>query len=92
MSEFNPIELITPVIAVCWTFFIIAILCELGERVTQQFNAFNEQVIQCEWHLFSLDLQRMLLIFMCDSQQPAFVRGFANIVCTRDSFKKVNFQ
>lgn len=63
---------------------------ELGERVTLQFNAFNELLCQSEWYLLPLDVQRMLVIFMMDTEQPAVIQGYGNIECTRASFKKVD--
>lgn len=81
--------MITAVLIMFWTFGAIALVCELGERVAKQFDLFDDKLNLCKWYLFPIDVQRMLLIFICDTQQPKFVRGFGNIICTRDSFKSV---
>lgn len=70
-----------------WTFALIFFLCECGELVLSQFDAFNNQLYQCNWYLFSMEMQRMLVIFMINTQQPPTIHGFAN---TRDAFKGVN--
>lgn len=88
-SEDDPAVMIMPVIIVFWAFILIFSYCELGKKVTNAFNDFNEQLCQAKWYLLSVDIQRMLLIFMSDAQQPVLLRGFGNIVCTRDSFKNV---
>ena len=85
----SPMELITPMSALVMPFIIIGIVCECGEQVTERFHLFNDKLSRCKWYLFTPDVQRMLLIFMSDAQQPAYIRGFGNIVCARDSFKKV---
>lgn len=69
---------------------LIAIVCESGERVMQQFSNYNDELNQCQWYLLSNNMQLMLLIFMNEVQQPIHIRGYGNIVCTRDSFKEVN--
>lgn len=75
-----------------WTIVLIFIFCELGERVTQQFNEFNEQFCQCNWYLFPIEMQRMFIIVISNTQRPAIIEGYANIVCTRDAFKQVRFK
>lgn len=82
-------DMILPIFIVVWAFTLIFAYCELGKMVTNQFNTINEELYRCKWYLLSLEMQRMLLIFMSDTQQPMFLRGYANIVCTRDSFKNV---
>lgn len=72
-------------------FLISFLYCELGEMIKNEFNIFNEELCQCKWYLFSIDVQRMILIFMSDAQQPMLLRGYGNIVCTRNSFKNVIF-
>lgn len=62
---------------------------ELGEMLMRKFNEFNDAFYQCKWYFFSIEMQKMLLIVIANTQQPIFVQGFGNISCTRDSFKKV---
>lgn len=72
-----------------YAFGSIFIFCEHGELVNNGFNEFNEELCQCDWYLFSIEMQRNLIIFNEYTQQPAIIRGFANTVCTREAFKKV---
>lgn len=57
--------------------------------VTIQFRVFSMELCQCNWHLFPIDIQRMLLIFISHTQQPIFIRSYGNILCTREFFKQV---
>lgn len=36
-------------------------------------------------------MQRTLVIVLLNIQKPPIIRGFANTLCTRDSFKRVKF-
>lgn len=58
----------------------------------REFNKFNDAFCTCKWYYFSLEMQKMLLIVVANTQQPIFIQGFGNIPCTRDSFKKVSNQ
>lgn len=86
----TPTDLTTTLLIISWSFIIIFSCSELGETMAFQFNVFHELLCQSNWYEFSIDMQRMLIIFMLDTQQLAFIRGYGNIVCTRDAFKNVN--
>lgn len=88
-ENFNPIELILTFVFVSWSFLIIFFLCEFGERLSGKFDAIDEELYQCTWYLFPMGMQRMVLTLMLGTQEPVFLRGFGNIVCTREAFKEV---
>lgn len=80
------------ILLVFWAFVMIFIHCETGQRVTSAFDDFTEVMGQCNWYLFSTETQKMLVIFLANSQQPTTVHGFGNIVCERESMKKVGIK
>lgn len=88
-SENDPAVMVVPIFLVFWAFTFIFLYCELGKAVTDEFINFDEDLCQCKWYLLSADIQRMMIIFMNDSQQPVLLHGFGNFTCTRDSFKNV---
>ena len=63
----------------------------MGQNVSNQFNKLGDEIYKCDWYLFPHKLQRMLVIIMINAQEPVSIRGFGNVVCTRDSFKQVIF-
>lgn len=65
---------------------------EVGEMVTNQFEQFNDALNQCQWFLFPKKVQQMLVIFIANTQQPPIIQGYANRLCARDTFKRVNFK
>lgn len=74
-----------------WSFAICAFFCEFGEWVTNKFNCFDDEIYRCDWYLLPLNTQKLHLILMQNTQQPALIEGYANIWCLRDTFKKVHF-
>lgn len=75
---------------VFYAFGSIFIFCENGELVNKGFNEFNDELCQCNWYLLPIEMQRNVVIFIENTQQPAIIRGFANTVCRREAFKKVH--
>lgn len=84
-------EVIFPFVMVNWSFLATFFLCECGERVMNQFDEFHDEIYQCNWYSFPIEIQKMLVIAMSISQQPAIIQGFGNLLCTRDTFKRVIF-
>lgn len=87
----NPMELIRPLISVCWSFCFIGIFCEFGESVTEQFEMIKFELGQRNWYLFPLEMQQTFLIVLANAKQPKYVQGFANVICSRKAFKNVTF-
>lgn len=85
----NPVELLPPIFSMTWSFAIIFGVCEFGGQLTQQFGEFDERLCKCKWYLWPIELQRMLIIVISNAQQPSYMLGYGNIVCTRYSFKQV---
>ena len=82
-------EIIILSVMIFWVFAFNFAICEPGERVTDQFEQFGEEVERCEWNKLPIEMQRMYLIFLSDTQQPVNIRSYGGILCTRDTFKTV---
>lgn len=50
---------------------------------------FKDVLDQCDWYLFPIEMQRMLIIVMSNTQQPTIIHAFGNAQCSREAFKKV---
>ena len=85
----NPAELLSTLMQIGYTFGTLFAYCEFGERVTHQFNQFNEHFCNCDWYLFPIEIKRIFLIVLVGIQDPVIIQGYAITVCTRDAFKKV---
>lgn len=72
-----------------WSFGLIGLFCEFGEMVTNQFDLFDYELWQREWHLLPMKLQRMLILIMANTQKTTQIQGYANTLCARTAFKEV---
>lgn len=86
----NPIEMIFTLIMIFTSFVPNFCFCEFGERIGQKLSMFDEKLWQCDWHAFSIEMQKLMLTFMSSTQRLTTFRGYANTECTRDAFKTVN--
>lgn len=84
-------EWIEPLVSGTWSFMGIFFLCEIGEKLTESFEKFNNDFRLCNWYAFSNEVQRMFLIVLLDSQYPVIIRGYGNTLCTRYALKTVIF-
>lgn len=82
-------EFAVPLTELTWAFAMIAFYCEFSQIMCDEFDLFNEELQNLDWHLFSVDMQRIFLMFILDTQQSTVVRGYGNILCTRETFKEV---
>lgn len=84
----NLTDLSNSMIDVAWTFVLILSVCELGEKVTNHFELFDEELCNCDWLSFPLEIQRLYLIVLLGAEQPGVIQGYAQTACTRSTFKK----
>lgn len=74
---------------VCLVTSYIFITCEPGMMLTAEFEKIGNELCRCNWYLLPADLQRMLIIFVLDMQNPIKISSYANITCERDTAKLV---
>lgn len=86
----NLMGLIQPLTLMFWSFFFMYIYSDFGERISGGFDAIHSVIEECDWYLFTIGMQKMLLIIMI-VDEPVVVNGFPNVALTRESFKKVLF-
>lgn len=91
LDDANPEDIIMTLGGFVWAIFTSFAYCEIGERVTQKFNRFDDELRHCHWYLYPIELQRLILIILSVNQQSVVIHGYANTVCTRAAFKKVGF-
>ena len=57
--------------------------------VSNRFEEFNAELDQCNWYMFSVEMQKIFVIITVNAQQSTFIQGFANVLCIRQTFKTV---
>lgn len=87
----DPISRVMLLTLLGFSFIINLIFCESGQMVGIQFEMFNDALNQCNWWSFPVEMQQMLIVVMANSQYLTLIRGYGNVLCTRETFKKVIF-
>lgn len=79
----------TAVIAIVMTacFF----LCNFGEDVSNRFIILSDLIYLKSWHLCTLEEQKLFTFMILIAQKPVYMTGFANLRCSRETFKKAGF-
>lgn len=85
----NVLELMKPLFLIFWSFAVTFLICNFGEDVTTKFIMCDRAMYECQWYRFPNEVQKMLPIIMISTQSPLIFRGFANVFCTRETFKRV---
>lgn len=75
---------------ILWIFGFNLVACEPGERVSHRFHQFGMEFERCEWNKLPIEEQRMYLIFLSDTQQPKNIQAYGGVLCSRETFKRVN--
>lgn len=73
-----------------WVLSFLFVLCEMADNVTEQYERTNIYE-HSDWYNFPNDIKRFLPIIIHNTQTSVVVKGFGNIDCTREEFKKVSF-
>lgn len=72
-----------------WVLLFNLIICEAGQRMTDQFEVFGSEFDRCTWNNLPIGMQRMWLIFLSDTQQTKTVQSYGGIKYIRGTFKQV---
>lgn len=67
----------------------IFLVCEIGERMTKEFSAFNESLILSDWYTYPIGMRRIFALILANAQKPVIVQGFASTFCVREYFRLV---
>lgn len=68
----------------------IFILCEPGSKMTGQFEIFGQELDRCNWYALPMELQRIYMIFLSETQNQIKMFSYGNITCERVTSKKVD--
>lgn len=83
------IEMIFSFVLAFWTFIFLFLVCEPGHQVTEAYAQYEQELVQCNWHLLPTITKRLYLMFLLDAQQPINIQCYGGVLCARDIFKNV---
>lgn len=81
--------LVVPLFELFWAFTLVLLSCELGSRISNEFEEINERIDQLKWYLFPLEMRRLMMMIEMNSQEWVGFACFGSIPCDRETFKKV---
>lgn len=85
----NVADLMVTMVEVIYSFGLMFVACEMGQRENLRFEECNDMLDQLDWHLFPAKIQRMLPTIMSFTQQPVKIQCFGSAACDRETFKYV---
>lgn len=88
LDSVDPIDFFMPLCMMTWSFIIMFCNCEVGQSMDNQFLKLSNDIYKCDWFCLPHKLQRMFIIIIMNAQ-PVLIYGFGNVVCSRESFKRV---
>lgn len=83
--------LVVPLFELFWAFTLVLLSCELGSRISNEFEEINERIDQLKWYLFPLEMRRLMMMIEMNSQEWVGFACFGSIPCDRETFKKVRW-
>lgn len=89
-NEKNSMVLQLTIFDACLAFGILALACELSQRIENTFIEIDAIIGRCDWYLYPIEIQRILPMIISMTQQPVTIECFGSASCNRDQFKKVN--
>lgn len=82
--------LVITTLEIVYSFGLLLITCEIGQRVNVEFNECSEIIDQFDWYRFPAEIQRMLPLILNFTQQPIDIKCFGSTACNRETFKLVS--
>lgn len=76
---------------IMYAFAELFVFCEFGEQISIRFEDLNNEICKFDWYLLPIEMQQTMQIIIMTTQQPVQLVGFGNIVCCRQTFKRVTF-
>lgn len=77
-------------VEVFYSFGVLFIVCELGQRVNLAFAECSAAIDQFEWYQFPTEVQQILPMILNNSQQSVAIICFGSTNCDRETFKDVS--
>lgn len=64
-------------------------ICGLCQRISNAFEEINDVIVQSDWYLYPIEINRMLPTILIVTQHPVGLKCFGSIACNRETFKEV---
>lgn len=69
---------------------LVLVSCEAGQRFSDAFGKFSMDMVELNWYLLPMEIQRIFPTVVQLSQQEFVVQFFGDTSCSREQFKRVS--
>lgn len=88
--ESNSIVWFVLFVETIYAFGFLFVVCELCQRLTNEFDKVDEMINGIDWFSFPMEIQRLMPTFIGISWQPIEIKVFGSITNSRETFKQVS--
>lgn len=81
--------LIETAFEVFYSFCVVFIACELGERLMSEFEDIDYVICQFDWYLLPAEVQKIIPTIIINAQQAVCIECFGSTNTNREAFQKV---
>lgn len=90
--ENDTMMLIVMIFEVFYSFCMVFIPCELGERLMSEYENIEYVISQFDWYLLPAEVQRILPTIIINAQQAVNIQCFGSTNTSRESFQRVRWK
>ncbi|XP_031639553.1 odorant receptor 94a-like [Contarinia nasturtii] len=85
----NTADVVSMIVGLSYVVLYIGIFCFFGEEVTKGFDEINEDIYECSWEDFAMELRKLFVTMLIGAQDPIYIHGYMNTRCTRQVFQSI---
>lgn len=74
---------------VFYSFCVVFVTCELGERLISEYEEIEYVICQFDWYLLPAEVQKVLPTIVINAQKTVTIECFGSTNTNRESFQKV---
>ena len=89
-SNYHSVMLLESIVYGVWAVNLVFAVCELGEQLCSNCNGIENEMVQMEWYLFPMKIQKILVPITIYAQKSVEIQFFGSLSCSREQFKRVS--
>lgn len=73
----------------CIVLILLLGICGFSQRISNAFEEINDVIVQFDWYLFPIEINRMLPTILLVTQHSVALKCFGSMACNRETYKMV---
>lgn len=75
--------------AAMFAFGLVFAFCDFGDQLGCRSSEINDAICKLDWNTFPIRVQRMMPMIIHTTQNPAKIKAYLGVPCSRETYKKV---